>query len=225
MICQAKSHSCIICLRVNARKDTPKQRAWEDPTLGENYCKASQSFCFFFPLFGHACQGIERSFSVFMTSTLPVLRVQRQHARKIFFRLCRRSGWTGKFFPMQLHTLSDDVWSPKTARLSPTVLRHTKQPCWEQHHPNWSRLAYRGDPKGRLHLRIYLLFVLQRNTTIGSGGGFHHGHRWRSACIGDLRMICTRSCVENQVEAVKGRSSWSGRKGVLVPSLTPWHIR
>ena len=79
--------------------------------------QASQSFCFFSSFilcpFGHVCQGIERSFSVFMTSTLPVLRVQRQHARKIFFRLCRRSGWTGKFFPMQLHTSSEQTYDQK----------------------------------------------------------------------------------------------------------------
>ena len=50
--------------------------------------QASQSFCFFSSFilcpFGHVCQGIERSFSVFMTSTLPVLRVQRNTHEKSF---------------------------------------------------------------------------------------------------------------------------------------------
>ena len=107
MICQAKSHSCIISasewMHAKTRQNNVPD---EDPTLGENYCTSFSVVLLLFSFVRSRMPGIERSFSVFMTSTLPVLRVQRQHARKIFSRLCRRSGWTGKFFPMQLHTLS-----------------------------------------------------------------------------------------------------------------------
>ena len=218
-----KSFVYHLCFRVNARKDTPKQRAWRRSNVGWKLLHKllSRSASFFLCSVTHA-KGLKGLF-------------QSLWLRRCLSCACRGNTHEKSFLGCVVVvvergnssrcncTTPDNVRS-KT-RLSPTVLRRTIQPCWEQHHPNWSRLAYRGDPKGRLHLRIYLLFVLQRNTTIGSGGGFHHGHRWRSACIGDLRMICTRSCVENQVGAVKGRSSWSGRKGVLVPSLSPWYIR